>query len=303
MSLLVVGSVAFDDLQTPAGIRENLLGGSASFFSLSASHFHPVQIVAVVGEDFGPAQRRVFEGRDIDLAGLSAQTGLSFHWKGAYGLELAEAQTLDTQLNVFATFHPDLPATYRKSPFLFLGNIDPELQLEVLSQVDVRPRWVALDTMNFWIQGKPQALRRVLADVDILLVNEAECRALTGERNLVRGFELIRAMGPQVLVVKRGEYGSLLLTDEGSFACPALPLADVVDPTGAGDSFAGGFLGHLAHQDSMDFSTLKYAVVAGTVMSSFTVQGFGLERLQAVNAAEIAERLSAFLSMIQVDGI
>jgi sugar/nucleoside kinase (ribokinase family) len=175
--------------------------------------------------------------------------------------------------------------------------------MEVLTQIEVRPAWVALDTMNFWIQGNPEALRRVLAKVDILLVNEAECRALTGERNLVKGFGLIRAMGPKVLVVKRGEYGSLLLTEDGTFACPAFPLSEVLDPTGAGDTFAGGFLGYLAHQKSMDFQTLKKAVIHGTIMSSFTVQGFGLERLQSLRATEIAERLSAFFAMIHVDGI
>lgn len=303
MSLVVVGSVAFDDLETPSGIRSNLLGGSASYFSLSASHFHPVQVVAVVGEDFGPAQEGVFAGRGIDLTGLVREEGKSFHWKGAYGQDLNEARTLETDLNVFADFHPDLPKAFRSAPYLFLGNIDPVLQMEVLEQMTERPRWVALDTMNFWIHGAPDALKAVLAKIDILLVNETEARQLSGERNLLKAYDVLKQLGPKNVVVKRGEYGSLLFTEDGCFSCPAFPLREVVDPTGAGDTFAGGFLGHLAAAGELSFNTLKQAVVMGTIMSSFTVSAFGLEGLHAATFEEVAERKAAFSSMIRVDGL
>lgn len=303
MSLVVVGSVAFDDLETPSGVRENLLGGSASFFSLCASHFHPIQVVAVVGEDFSSDHQASLSVRGIDLSGLERQEGRSFHWKGSYGQDLGDAQTLDTQLNVFATFRPQLPRAHREAAYLFLGNIDPTLQLQVLSQMDRRPDWVALDTMNFWIDGSRPALLEVLKQVDILLVNEAECRALSGERNLLQAFPRIRALGPRILVVKRGEHGAMLLWEGGVFALPAFPLDTVVDPTGAGDTFAGGFLGHLAHTGRMDAAALKRALVSGTVMASFTVEGFGLERLQTVTDREMAERTHAFFSMTSTDGL
>lgn len=303
MSLLAVGSVAFDDLETPFGARERVLGGSASYFSLSASHFHPVQVVAVVGEDFGPEHHRVFEGRSIDLAGLVRKPGLSFRWKGAYGYDLNEARTLDTQLNVFQDFHPHLPEAFRSSPYLFLGNIDPVLQLDVVRQMAQRPRWVALDTMNFWINGAREALAAVLADVDILLVNEAEARALTQEHNLLKVYRRIQAMGPRILVVKRGEYGAALFTPEGAFIAPAFPLEDVFDPTGAGDTFAGGFLGYLASRGRMDVDTLKTAVLTGAVMASFTVERFGTENLENVSGPEIKGRLKAFSDMIRIDGL
>jgi len=298
MSLLAVGSVAFDDLETPSGKRDNILGGSASHFSLSASRFNPVRVVAVVGEDFGAAEFKVFEGRPIDLSGLVKMPGLSFHWKGQYGSDLNEAKTLETHLNVFAGFKPDLPAAFRTSPYLFLGNIDPTLQLDVVKQMTTRPRWIALDTMNFWIDGARQALTAVLKEIDILLVNEAEGRSLTGERNLLKVYEKVQAMGPRILVVKRGEYGMLLFTPEGFFAAPAFPLAEVQDPTGAGDTFAGGFLGYLAAAGNLEMATLKRAALAGTVMASFAVQAFGTERLSSLGQDEYASRLDAFVSMI-----
>ncbi|HQL49173.1 MAG: putative sugar kinase YdjH [Acidobacteria bacterium ADurb.Bin340] len=303
MSLLAIGSVAFDDLETPFGVRERLLGGSVSYFSLSASHFHPVQVVAVVGEDFGPEHHQVFEGRPIDLSGLVRKPGLSFRWKGAYGYDLNEARTLDTQLNVFQDFHPHLPEAFRSSPYLFLGNIDPVLQLDVVRQMAQRPRWVALDTMNFWINGAREALNAVLQEVDILLVNEAEARALTQEHNLLKVYRRIQAFGPKFLVVKRGEYGAALFTPEGAFVAPAFPLEDVFDPTGAGDTFAGGFLGYLASRGRMDVETLKAAVLHGAVMASFTVEQFGTENLQNVTGSEIKGRLKAFSDMIRIDGL
>ncbi len=303
MSLLAIGSVAFDDLETPAGKRENILGGSASYFSICASRFHPVQVVAVVGDDFGPEHQCVFEGRPIDLGGLQRLPGKSFHWKGAYGEDLNVARTLDTQLNVFQDFHPVLPEAFRQSPYLFLGNIDPVLQLDVVHQMARRPRWVALDTMNFWISGSREALQRTLAEVDILLVNEAEVRALTGEQNLLKAYRSVRALGPRILVVKRGEYGAMLFSPDGLFVAPAFPLEEVQDPTGAGDTFAGGFLGALAAAGSLDGETLKRAVIMGSLLASFTVEAFGTERLQTVQEEELQARLKAFSNMIRVGGL
>jgi len=300
MSLLVVGSVAFDDLETPAGRRTNVLGGSASYFSLAASRLHPVQVVAVVGEDFGPAQYQVFQDRPIDLAGLVRKPGRSFHWKGEYGQDLSEATTLDTQLNVFADFHPDLPAAYREASCLFLGNIDPALQLDVVRQMARRPRWIALDTMNFWINGARPALQEVLREVDLLLVNEAEARSLTGERSLLKVYEKIQAMGPRILVVKRGEYGVALFTPQGHFLAPAYLLRDVVDPTGAGDTFAGGFMGYLAATANTDLDTLKRATLMGTVLASFTVEQFGTGALETLADNALHGRLSALHDLIHV---
>lgn len=303
MSLLVVGSVAFDDLETPFGKRDHALGGSATYFSLSASRFHPVRIVAVVGEDFGPEQMQVFENRPIDLAGLSRVKGLSFHWKGAYGFDLNEAKTLATDLNVFADFQPNLPADYRESPFLFLGNIDPVLQLDVVHQMAHRPKWVALDTMNYWISGSRPALEAVLKEVDILLVNDAEVRELTQEHSLIKAYRKIQTLGPRILVVKRGEYGVALFTPEGHFAAPAYPLENVFDPTGAGDTFAGGFLGYLAKMDRTDVTALKHAALTGSVMASFTVEQFSTERLEQISQDEVRNRLALFSDMIRVEDL
>jgi sugar/nucleoside kinase (ribokinase family) len=303
MNLLAVGSLAFDDLQTPAGTRDNLLGGSVTYFSLSASRFNPVQVVAVVGEDFGPDHQRVFEGRPIDLGGLIRKPGRCFRWRGRYGNDLNTATTLDTQLNVFADFRPQLMDAFKETPYLFLGNIDPVLQLDVVKQMARRPRWIALDTMNFWIEGSRDALHAVLKEVDILLVNEAETQALTGERNLLKAFKKVRSFGPRILVVKRGEYGVLLLTPEGAFPAPAVPLEDVIDPTGAGDTFAGGFLGFLASKGLDDLGSLKQAVLAGVVMASFAVERFGIENLANVSDADIKERMKAFSSTIRTDGL
>ncbi|MEI6592429.1 MAG: PfkB family carbohydrate kinase [Holophagaceae bacterium] len=303
MSLLAVGSVAFDDLETPFGKRERALGGSATYFSLSASRFHPVRVVAVVGDDFGPAQMRVFDQRPIDLEGLSHVPGLSFHWKGAYGYDLNEAQTLATDLNVFADFKPDLPPAYRHSEYLFLGNIDPILQLDVVRQMTTRPKWIALDTMNYWIRGARPALEAVLQEVDILLVNDAEVRELTQEHNLIKAYRRIQQLGPRILVVKRGEYGVALFTPEGIFAAPAYPLEDVFDPTGAGDTFAGGFLGYLAWIERSDATALKHAALMGSVMASFTVERFSTERLESVSQDEVRNRLSLFSDMIRVEDL
>lgn len=303
MSLLVVGSVAFDDVETPLGRRERALGGSATYFSLSASHSTDVRVVAVVGEDFGDRELAAFRGRPIDLQGLERKAGSSFHWKGAYAWDFNEAKTLETHLNVFADFHPRLPEAYRSSECLFLGNIDPALQLDVVRQMAARPRWIALDTMNYWISGAREPLERVLREVDILLVNDGEVRSLTGERQNAKAYQRVREMGPRVLVVKHGEFGVSLFTPEGVFAAPAYPLEEVVDPTGAGDTFAGGFLGFLARIGRMDFPALKHATLAGSVMASFTVERFSTERLETVTPSEIQKRLTLFSDMIRVDAL
>ena len=301
MSLLAVGSVAFDDLQTPFGCRERILGGSACYFSLSASHFRSVDIVAVVGQDFGPEHYGVFHGRPIGLGGLVQVPGKSFHWKGMYGHDLNEAKTLETHLNVFAEFQPILPEASRSASYLFLGNIAPSLQLSVVQQMDARPRWIALDTMNFWIEGAKDGLLAVLREIDILLVNESEARSLSGERNLIKAYQKIRALGPKVLVVKRGEYGVSLFSPEGYFMAPAFPLENVQDPTGAGDTFAGGFLGFLATQESWDLRSMKQATLVGTVMASFTVEAFGTAELESLTTARIQDRLQRFSDMIQIE--
>ena len=303
MTLLAVGSIAFDDLETPAGTKGNLLGGSATYFSLCASNFCHVQLVAVVGEDFGQEEEAVFNGRPIDLDGVARKPGSCFRWKGRYGADLNEAQTLQTDLNVFADFTPSLPSRYRDAQYLFLGNIDPRLQLEVLSQMSAKPTWAALDTMNYWIDGSRGELEKVLRKVDILLINEAEAKSLSGEKNAVRAAKAIAAMGPGTVVVKRGEYGALIAAPGQCFPVPALPMETVIDPTGAGDTFAGGFLGFLASKGDMGESTLRQAALVGTVMASFAIEGFGTANLAAAKKPDIQDRLESFSKMLGITGL
>lgn len=293
MTLLVVGSVALDSVETPFGKEDEVLGGSATFFSTSASFFTPVQLVAVVGEDFPQQHVEFLKGRGIDLAGLVRTEGKTFRWKGRYGFELNEAQTLDTQLNVFQHFSPELPQQFRGTEFLFLGNIHPELQARVVDQVK-SPKLVAMDTMNFWIKGEGAALKKTLKKVDLLFVNDAEARQLAGEHNVVKAARAILTMGPKRLVVKRGEYGALLFDGDHIFGTPAFPLMDVFDPTGAGDTFAGGFLGFVARAGKTDHQILRQAMVTGAVMASFTVEKFSLERLKTLQHREINERCGSF---------
>jgi sugar/nucleoside kinase (ribokinase family) len=293
MSLLVVGSVALDSVETPFGLKEDVLGGSATYFSTSASFFTPSQVVAVVGEDFPQAHLEFLKARGVDLEGVTREKGRTFRWKGRYGYQLNEAETLDTQLNVFQSFSPRLPEKYRDAQYVFLGNIHPELQSQVVDQVKA-PKLVAADTMNFWINGSRPALLKTLKRVNLLFVNDAEARQLTGEHNIVRAARAILGMGPQRVVVKRGEYGALLFEQEHIFACPAMPLADVFDPTGAGDTFAGGFMGTLAIASQLNSETLRRAMVMGSVMASFTVEKFSLERLREVTRSEIRARFSDF---------
>ncbi len=299
--LLVVGSVALDSVETPFGKVQEVLGGSATYFSYSASFFTQVRLVAAIGQDFPEAHRRLLQDRGVDTQGLQASEGRTFRWVGEYGYDLNEARTLDTQLNVLADFRPKLGDEARRTPFLFLANIDPELQLDVLRQMRERPRVVALDTMNFWIHGKQEALRRVLAKVDVVTINDGEARQLASEPNLIRAARAIAAMGPRTVVVKRGEYGALMLAGDTFFYVPAYPLESVYDPTGAGDTFAGGFMGYLAAQERVDAAAMRRALVYGSVMASFTVEDFSLKRLTRLKPADIADRYTAFHDLIRLE--
>jgi len=293
MGIVVVGTVAFDTVETPFGKGDNVLGGSATYFSTSASFFSDVSLVAVVGEDFPQEHIDFLHSRDINTDGLQKIPGKTFHWTGKYGYDLNEAQTVDTQLNVLMEFKPDLPESYRNSDYLFLANIDPELQLEVLSQVR-SPKLVACDTMNFWITSKPEALRKVLQKVDIVVINEGEARQFTGEANLVKAAKKIMELGCNRLVVKRGEYGVLMFTPETVFAAPAYPLEEVFDPTGAGDTFAGGFMGYLANTGDLSEDGLRQAIIFGSVMASFNVEDFSLNRMKSLQYKEIEKRYKDF---------
>ncbi|MGH9450364.1 MAG: PfkB family carbohydrate kinase [Terriglobia bacterium] len=300
MSLLVVGSVAFDNIRTPYGHAEDIQGGSATYFSVTASYFAPVNVVAVVGEDFGDAQMQIFRGRRIDTQGLERAKGKTFRWRGEYTGDMNEARTLETQLNVFQSFAPKIPAPYLDSEYVFLGNIDPALQLHVRRQLP-KARLVACDTMNYWITGKPEDLKKTLAAVDVLVVNEGEARQLSGSENLRGAAAAIRKLGPRTLVVKRGEHGAVLFRDDSIFFAPAYPLEQVHDPTGAGDSFAGGFMGHLARAGDGSESHLRRALVYGSVMASFAVEEFGLSRLLRVRPEEIEARFAEFKAMTYFD--
>lgn len=296
MGIVVVGTVAFDTVETPFGRGENVLGGSATYFSTSASFFTDVSLVAVVGEDFPEEHVQFLRSRDIDISGLLRIPGKTFHWSGRYGYDLNEAQTLDTQLNVLMEFRPDLPESYRDAEYLFLANIDPDLQMEVLEQVR-QPKLVACDTMNFWIGSKPEALRRVLQKVDIVVINEGEARQFTGEANLVKAARRIIALGCKRLVVKRGEYGVLMFTADTVFAAPAYPLEEVFDPTGAGDTFAGGFMGYLANTGDLSEDGIRQAIVFGSVMASFNVEDFSLDRMKRLEYREIEARYKNFKAL------
>ena len=300
--ILTVGSVAFDSIKTPFGERSRVVGGAATFFSVAASFFTDVRMVAVVGEDFADEQMQVFGGRRIDLTGLQRVPGETFRWKGEYNFDLNSRETIYTHLNVFDQFRPVLPESYRPTPFVFLANIHPALQLEVLDQVEA-PRFVAADTMNFWIDGTPDDLRAVLGRVDALVINDEEARQLSGEANLVKAARVIRNMGPRLLIIKRGEYGVLMTRDEGFFAAPAMPLEDVSDPTGAGDTFAGGFMGYLASAGEITDAAVSRAIIAGSAMASFAVEDFGLDRLLRLTQDEVRGRFDAFKRLTHFEAL
>jgi sugar/nucleoside kinase (ribokinase family) len=301
--VLVVGSVALDDLDGPFGRHPDVLGGSASYCCVAASYFcKEVSLVGVVGEDFPPEHVELFAARGVELSGLTRVPGTTFRWRGRYADDLSSRETIDTQLGVFADFRPRLTEAHRAADLVFLGNIDPVLQLEVLEQTR-KPRLVACDTMNFWISGKPDDLRRVLERIDLLIVNDEEARQLSGVHNLVRAAEAIRRMGPRAVVVKRGDSGALLFHESGVFAAPALPLADVRDPTGAGDTFAGGFIGSLARSGEITPMSIRQAMIYGSVLASFSVEGIALDRLRALTRDDIASRFRAFHQLTQFDQI
>jgi sugar/nucleoside kinase (ribokinase family) len=302
MSILVVGSVAYDTVETPFGTAERVLGGSASFFSVAASFFSPVNLVAVVGDDFGEEQLAAFRNRPIDLEGLERTAGKTFHWQGKYSLDLNSRDTIRTDLNVFEQFKPKIPESYRSSEAVFLGNIDPVLQSQVLGQVE-NPKLVACDTMNFWIDGKPKELRETLRNVHVLLINDAETRELSGEWNLVKAARAVREMGPRTLVVKKGEHGVVMFTEEGTFAAPAYPLENVFDPTGAGDTFAGGFLGYLASTSEQGDAALRRAIVMGSALASFCCEAFSLDRLLTLTRPEIEQRYRQFQDLARFESL
>ena len=300
MSLLVVGSVAFDGLQTPYGSTDRTLGGAATYFSLAASLLAPVRLVGVVGEDFSASEEAVFQGRKIDLRGLERAPGKSFFWAGKYSDDLRTRETLRTDLNVFAAFDPKLPDAYRDSEFVFLGNIDPTLQRNVLNQMRRKPKLVALDTMNYWISRTPDELAKTLRLIDALLINDEEAVQLAGEHNLLRAVRRIFNMGPKAVVIKRGEYGAMLFHRDAILAVPAYPLENVHDPTGAGDSFAGGFMGYLARAKKTDHVSLRRAMVYGSVAGSFAVEKLGIGRLRSLKAREVESRARALVRMTNI---
>jgi sugar/nucleoside kinase (ribokinase family) len=308
MAITVVGSVAYDSIETPSGRRERCLGGAATHFSLAASFFTDVRVIAVVGEDFGPRQEAVFNKRNIDIRGIERAPGKSFFWEGSYLDNLNEAQTRQTDLNVFATFEPKIPDVYRDSEFLFLANIDPVLQRRVREAMP-GVKLVAGDTMNYWIKDHKPALLEVLRGLDILLINDTEARMLAGNNNLVLAARAVMAMGPSSLVIKHGEYGASLFhksnpadgDSHNTFKTPALPLEEVVDPTGAGDSFAGGFFGYLASQSEITPAAYRRAMFYGSVMGSFAVERFGTERIAQLSRKEIDDRFQQFRELTHLD--
>ncbi len=300
MSLLVVGSMAFDSVKTPFGEREDAIGGSATYFSVSASYFTDVRLVAVVGSDFPESELEFLAGRKIDLSGLERSEGETFRWKGEYGEDLNTAHTLDTRLNVFENFRPQVPSSFRESEYVFLANIDPELQASVVGQVSA-PRLVACDTMNFWIEGKREALIETFGMVDMVIINEGEVRELAGESNILKAARGILGMGPKTLVIKQGEYGALLIREGTVFSAPGLPIEDIFDPPGAGDTFAGGFMGYLSRSGDLSESALRRAVVYGSVMASFNVESFSFDRMRNLGRAEIDARYREFSELAHFD--
>jgi len=300
MSILVVGSAALDTVETPFGSVEDALGGSAIYFSAAASYFAPVNLVAVVGDDFPREQIEFLKKKNVDFSGLEVANGKTFRWGGKYGFDLNERDTLFTHLNVFEKFEPKIPDSYKNSEYIFLANIGPDLQMDVLKQIQA-PKLVALDTMNYWIGGNLPALRETLKRVDVLIINDSEVRQLANEANLVKASKIVQEMGPKTLIIKKGEHGALLITRNSFFWAPAYPLEIIYDPTGAGDTFAGGFMGYMAKSDDISIDNLKRAVVFGSAMASFCVEKFSLERLKNLSDEEIRTRFKEFWQMTNFD--
>jgi len=296
MSILVVGTVAFDSIETPFGSAERILGGSASYFALAASFFAPVSIVGVVGEDFPVEHLELFKRRKIDVEGIKREKGDTFHWRGRYHEDINVRDTLELHLNVLSGFVPALPERYRDAEYVFLGNIDPAMQIEVLNQIR-RMKLVVCDTMDHWIRESAGNLQKVLKRIEILVINDSEARLLSGQSNVVRAARAILKMGPKVVLIKRGEYGVLQFSDSQVFATPAYPLEEVFDPTGAGDSFAGGFLGQLARSADASQRGIRRAIVYGSVVASFAVEDFGVKRLTTASLPDIEERFERFVEL------
>lgn len=296
MSILVVGSIALDSVETPFGTAEEALGGAAVYFSYAASFFNRVRLVGVIGEDFPEEHLNLLKGRNIDLAGLERTDGATFRWKGRYDYDLNEAHTLDTQLNVFETFAPKIPDSFKDSDFVFLANIQPGLQLQVAQQA-TSPRIIACDTMNFWIEGAYDQLRETLKSVDILIINDAETRELAREPSLVKAARQILEWGPTTLVVKRGEFGVLMFHGSSVFSAPAYPLEEVFDPTGAGDTFAGGFMGYLSTQEEISEAAIRQAIIFGSTLASFNVEDFSLGRMKTLEMQDILDRFAEFKAL------
>lgn len=300
MSLLVVGSVALDTVETPFGRAQDALGGSATFFAAAASWFCPVRLVGVIGDDFPAGSLDFLAEREVDLSGLEKAAGESFRWSGVYNYDLSSRETLETRLGVFADFAPRIPETFRDTEWVFLGNIDPELQIDVLKQIQ-KPRLVACDTMNFWIGGKRDTLLELLKGVDLLLVNDSEARELSGDFNLSRAARWIQARGPRYVIIKKGEHGAILFTPDSVFFAPGFPLDEVFDPTGAGDAFAGGLMGYLARCSRAEDADLRRAVIHGSVMGSFAVERFSVDRFRDLTQDEIDSRVRQFREMTSFD--
>ena len=303
MQLITVGTVAFDRIETPFGVAEKTVGGAATYISLAASIFlDKMGLVSVVGDDFPTSVMDDLRGRGVDLQGLEVLKGReSFFWAGRYHYDMNTRDTLETRLNVLLELDPKLPEVYRQAPYVMLGNLDPGVQEKVLDQMAERPALVVMDTMNFWMDSALEKLKQVIARVDILTINDAEARQLSGEHSLVKAAERILAMGPKYLVVKKGEHGALLFGAGRVFFAPALPLEDVVDPTGAGDTFAGGFIGYLARSKDHSFDNLKRAIIVGSALASFTCEKFGIERLLEITREDIDERIQQFVDLVDFD--
>jgi sugar/nucleoside kinase (ribokinase family) len=297
VGLVVVGSIALDSVITPFGETADTLGGAAVFFAMAGAVLHPVQVVGVVGSDFPESHLKALAARGVDLAGVERRKGESFRWKARYSYDLNSRETLETRLGVFAEFSPRIPEKFRDAEYVFLGNIDPELQLSVLDQVK-QPKLVACDTMNYWIQGKKDLLLELLRHIDILMVNDSEARELSGDWNIYRAAHWILGRGPKMVVIKQGEHGALLVDPETTFKAPAYPLQEVFDPTGAGDAFAGGFMAHVARTGDLSFANLRRAMIYGSALGSLAVEAFGVQRLETLTLQEVRGRVKAFRDLV-----
>ncbi|MFM7357131.1 MAG: PfkB family carbohydrate kinase [Sediminibacterium sp.] len=302
MSLVVVGSMAFDAIETPFGKSDKIIGGAATYIAWCASNFTPVKQISVVGGDFPSEEMKALTDRQVDLSGVQIKKDeKSFFWRGRYHMDMNSRDTLDTQLNVLANFQPIVPDSYQDCEFLMLGNLVPAVQRSVIEQLKQRPKLIVMDTMNFWMETAMEDLRKTISMVDVIMVNDSEARQLSGDYSLVRAAATIMQMGPRYVIIKKGEHGALLFHEDKVFFAPALPLEEVFDPTGAGDTFAGGFIGHLARTKDISFDNMKTAIILGSAMASFCVEKFGTERLRELNRDDIAQRLNDFVQLVNFD--